>query len=80
MQAYGEILVDLPEILVLTKIDLLDEDELSDKKMILEKISNSLVYAVSSAQNNGIRNVLYAAKKHLDDKSDFSKPVSENME
>jgi hypothetical protein len=42
---------------------------LRDKKEMLEKISNSHVYPISSVQNKGVRDVLYAAKKHLDDKS-----------
>lgn len=75
LHAYGQILIDLPEIIVLTKVDLLDENELRDKKKVLEKISNAHVYTVSSVQNKGIRDVLYAAKKHLDDKS-----VYESME
>jgi GTP-binding protein len=66
LEAYDESLIEKPEIVVLNKIDALDEDQIKEKVKVLKKVSKSDVMTVSGVTGKGVDLVLYAIVDTLD--------------
>jgi GTP-binding protein len=60
LEAYGGELIDKPEILALSKADLVSPSALAAKKRALEKASGQTVYVLSAATRQGVDAVLDA--------------------
>jgi GTP-binding protein len=60
LEAYGGELIDKPEILALSKADLVTPSALAAKKRALEKASGQAVYVLSAATRQGVDAVLDA--------------------
>jgi GTP-binding protein len=60
LEAYGGELIDKPEILALSKADLVTPSALAAKKRALEKASGQTVYVLSAATRQGVDAVLDA--------------------
>jgi GTP-binding protein len=58
---YGGGLADKAEIIALNKIDALSDDDIAAKKKALEKVSRKTCFAISTATNQNVRDVLFAA-------------------
>jgi len=58
LNSYSPLLADKKELVVLNKIDLLDEEELSEKISALEKLSGAEVLVCSAATKKGIDSIL----------------------
>jgi len=65
--AYDEDLADKPELVVLNKIDALDDDEIAQKRAILAELSGQSVLTVSGVTGQGVPDVLYGVLGVLDD-------------
>ncbi len=65
LTAYGEGLSDKREIVILSKIDTVDEKEMLKKKKDLEKVSKTDVYALSLFDDNSVKNLADALVKEL---------------
>lgn len=65
LEAYGAGLDEKPQILALTKIDLVDKRALAAKKRALEKASGALVFLVSAATGEGLDEVLDALLREV---------------
>ncbi len=71
LEAYGHDLADKPEILVLNKIDAIDNSALARKKASLEKASGAKVHTISGVTGDGVPDVLRALVKAIaDDRAD----------
>ena len=60
VEAYGHGLADKPEILALTKVDAITQEERADKLAALEKASGTKPVALSSVSREGVETVLRA--------------------
>jgi GTP-binding protein len=60
LQAYGGGLIDKPEVLALTKADLVSPASLGAKKRALEKASGAPVHVISAATRQGVEGALDA--------------------
>ncbi len=58
LEKYADELGSKEEILVLNKADALQEDELAEKKALLEKISGKTVHVISAVQKDGVKDLL----------------------
>lgn len=63
LELYGAKLADKAVIPVLSKIDLIDEEELKEKKAELKKVSGSEPYAISQATSQGVKELMDQAYK-----------------
>ena len=71
LEAYGHDLAGKPEILVLNKIDAIDNSALARKKASLEKASGAKVFTISGVTGDGAPAVLRALVKAIaDDRAD----------
>ena len=66
LAAYNEELAEKPEILVLNKIDALDEDAIKEKVKVLKKASKAEVLTTSGVTGQGVDQVLYRVLAHMD--------------
>jgi GTP-binding protein len=60
LNTWSEVLANKPELIALTKIDLLLEEELSEKITALEKLTKKKVYPISSVAHVGLEALLAA--------------------
>lgn len=67
LTAYGHGLDEKPELLVLNKIDALDDEAIAEKRSALEKASGDDVMAISGVSGKGVDALLYAIIGHIDD-------------
>ncbi|MDR0483776.1 MAG: GTPase ObgE [Alphaproteobacteria bacterium] len=70
-------ILEKPQIIVLNKIDLIDEDELHEKINELEQITKSPIITISALEKEGLKDLFYAIEDVFDDlkpKSDIAKP------
>ena len=58
LEKYSPLLADKIEILALNKCDALLEEDIADKKSVLEKYSNKKVYTISAFAGLGVKNIL----------------------
>lgn len=65
LEQYSADLMTRVEIIGLNKSDLLSEDEMQQKKIILEKNTGKNVFICSGVTNNGIKNILHHLLKVL---------------
>jgi GTP-binding protein len=76
LQFYDEALAEKPEIVVLNKVDALDEDALKSKMKALKKVSKQEPLAVSGVTGQGTKDVLYRIVAALDaDKAEKAEAV-----
>ncbi|MDR2008154.1 MAG: GTPase ObgE [Alphaproteobacteria bacterium] len=68
-----------PQIVVLNKIDLLDEDELQEQMKILKKLTKSPIITISALQKEGMANLFHAIEDIFDG-LDSSKKAEEKTE
>ncbi len=61
LAAYGEGLADKPELIVLNKIDALDQAARADKAAALERAAGAAPYLISAVSGEGVRELLRAA-------------------
>jgi GTP-binding protein len=66
LAAYDESLVEKPELVVLNKIDALDEAQIKEKVKVLKRVSKADVLTVSGVTGKGVDQVLYAIVETLD--------------
>ncbi|MEM7729459.1 MAG: GTPase ObgE, partial [Pseudomonadota bacterium] len=64
--AYGEGLTDKPEIVALTKVETMSEEDLSAAKAELEAASGETVFLVSSVARQGLKPLLSAVYLHVE--------------
>ena len=62
LEAYGGGITDKPEIVALSQIDLLDEDELKKKTKALAKASGQTPFQISAVANVGMTGTLRALR------------------
>jgi len=60
LKEYGNHLADKPQVLVLNKCDALLDEEINEKKALLEKLSGSQVLTISAISRQGVNEVLAA--------------------
>lgn len=65
LEAYGGHLADKPRVTALNKIDALDEEERSEKRQALEKVSGARVYEMSGVARDGVTEVLRALRSEI---------------
>lgn len=65
LDAYGHGLEERAELVVLNKVDALDEEAIAARMTALEKASKSTVFAASGVTGKGVNDVLYAVLKAL---------------
>lgn len=65
LSAYGAKLETKNEILALSKIDLIDDETLAEKKALLEQASGQKVFVISSATHKGVDDVLRAIRAEI---------------
>ncbi len=65
LQEYGGGLAEKPEILALNKTDALTPEQIEEKTKALEKISRKSCFAISTASQQGVRDVLFAALREI---------------
>ena len=66
LTSYAEALAEKPEILVLNKIDALDEETIKEKVKILKKASKAEVLTTSGVTGKGVDQVLYKVLAYMD--------------
>ena len=66
LAAYAEDLADKPEIVVLNKIDALEEGAVKDKLKALKRASKAEVFACSGVTGEGVDQVLYRITAQID--------------
>ncbi|MEZ5839213.1 MAG: GTPase ObgE [Hyphomicrobiales bacterium] len=69
LKAYGADLAKKPEIVALSKIDLLDEETRAEKLAALKKAARRNPIALSAATGEGVRAALGALVKKIDDRT-----------
>jgi GTP-binding protein len=62
---YAEALADKPELVVLNKLDVIDDKELAKKKKMLEKATKKTVYTISALAQLNVRPLLFEVLKSL---------------
>ena len=70
LKAYGNGLVDKPEIVALSQADLLDDDERSEKFAALKKVTRRKPLILSAATGEGVQDVLRALMKVVEEARD----------
>jgi len=65
LEAYGNGLTDKPQILALSKCDSLTDEDIAEKKALLEEASGSSVMAVSAASGLHVTEALRAMASHI---------------
>lgn len=68
LREYSADLINKPEIIVLTKADLLPQDEIDERKKMLEKHSKNKVFVCSSAMQKGVKEIHSHALKVIRDR------------
>lgn len=68
LNAYGHGLAEKPELLALSKVDALAPAQIEDKQKQLEAHTGHLAHAISAAAGTGVKEVLYAALRAIEDK------------
>lgn len=66
LAAYAEELAEKPEIVVLNKIDAIDEDEIKEKVKVLKRASKAEVFTCSGVTGEGVDKVLYRIISQMD--------------
>ena len=66
LTAYGQGLADKPELVALSKIDVLGEDEVDAKAAALTTVAGGPIFRLSSLVKTGLPALLRAAKKQVD--------------
>jgi GTP-binding protein len=66
LASYAEELAEKPEILVLNKIDALEEDAIKEKVKVLKKASKAEVLTTSGVTGQGVDQVLYRVLAYMD--------------
>jgi GTP-binding protein len=66
LAAYDEALAEKPEIVVLNKIDALDEAAIKDKLKVLKRVSRAEVMTASGVTGKGVPEVLYRVLAAID--------------
>ena len=66
LTSYAEELAEKPEILVLNKIDALDEEAIKEKVKVLKKASKAEVLTSSGVTGQGVDQVLYKVLAYMD--------------
>jgi GTP-binding protein len=64
--SYSEELADKPEILVLNKVDALDDEQIKEKVKVLKKLSKAEVLTASGVTGQGVDQVLYRVLAFMD--------------
>lgn len=72
IEAYDAALIDKPEILALNKCDALMDDEIAEKKALLEEVSGHEVYVLSGVSGQGRDEVLRALVRAIDAAKDHA--------
>jgi GTP-binding protein len=67
LELYGHSLVSKPEIVVLNKIDIIDDSSLKKKKAKLEEKVGGLVIAISAETKDGVSEMLNLVIKRFQD-------------
>lgn len=67
LEAYDEILIDKPEIVALTKIDALTEDELKKKFDELKEVCPKRPLLLSAVSGKGVNEALYAIASYIEE-------------
>ncbi len=79
LEAYGEGLVEKPEIIALNKIDALDEGAINRKRAALQRAIGKPVALVSGVSGAGVRELLFALLRHIRPDADDA-PVGEDSD
>jgi len=66
LASYAEELAEKPEILVLNKIDALDDEQIKEKVKVLKKASKAEVLTTSGVTGQGVDQVLYRVLAYMD--------------
>lgn len=66
LEAYGQDLIDRPEILALNKCDALLDEEVAEKAEALEKASGKKVHLISAVSHQGVDDVLKLMAQKID--------------
>lgn len=66
LKKYSPLLAEKPEIIAINKIDAMSEEDIAQKKKILEKSSRKKVYTISAAAQKNITEVLREVYKNID--------------
>ena len=74
LEAYGHGLAAKPEIVALTKADVLDEATLKEQAARLKRAAKRTPLVVSSASGQGVQDVLRAVLKVVDEARDVEAP------
>ncbi|MFY0624236.1 MAG: GTPase ObgE [Pelagimonas sp.] len=78
LEAYGAGLADKERVIVLNKIDTLDEEERVFLKEELEAVGATNVLLMSGASGEGVREVLRALRPHVDARREADRPKYED--
>jgi GTP-binding protein len=65
IESYSQDLLEKPEVIALTKCDLVGEEELREKVKLLESCAPSHILPLSSVAQKGVTEVLRALNKHV---------------
>jgi GTP-binding protein len=60
MESYSQLLADKDELIGLNKMDAMDEEEIAEKRAVLEAASGKRVFVLSAATGEGVADVLRA--------------------
>ncbi len=63
LKQYGNGLFEKPEIIGLNKIDALSEDEINEKMIQLQKVTDTPIYTLSGVSGEGVKTVLFELLK-----------------
>jgi len=77
VEAYGHGLGEKHEIVVLTKIDAVDEESIAEKRAALEQVCASKVMLISAVSGKGVDALLYAIARLVENKTATDKQDSE---
>lgn len=76
LDAYGNGLAEKPELLVLTKIDALDDETIAEKRAELEKVASVKPMLVSAVAGTGVDALLYAIVGVIDEENKAKKAAA----
>ncbi|MBV6633566.1 MAG: GTPase ObgE [Alphaproteobacteria bacterium] len=80
LDAYGDMLADKQELVVLNKIDALDEETIQERKAALEEASGGDVFTISGAAQIGIKPVIYALWQSIQSGRQSARALPEDQE
>lgn len=80
LAAYHETLPDKPEVIALSKQDIVDEEELKEKQAQLEEATGETVYIISAATQQGTDAVCSAMNEKIKEFRASQMPVDEHEE